>query len=138
LSVAAIFVVGYVQSAVAEHLTPELDNPAMHVAPNLKPLEPESPAAQIAPNPESLSSEELDNSAMQVLKSFAPQLENPTTQAIPTRVLQLGQRRASGRLTAPNLHRTCLSASCATRADLIWRGRWRRAGERPAAVLQRE
>ena len=83
LSVAAIYVVGYVLSAVAQNSTPQLDNPATQVAPNLKPPWPERPATQVAPNPESLSSEELDNSAMQVLKSFAPQLENPTTQAIP-------------------------------------------------------
>ena len=83
LSVAAIFVVGYVLSAVAQNSTPQLDNPATQVAPNLKPLEPDSLGAQVAPNPESLSSEELDNSATQVLKSLAPELENPTTRAIP-------------------------------------------------------
>jgi len=99
LSVAAIFVVGYVLSAAAQNSAPELDNPATQVAPNLKPpwparpatqvapnlkpLEPDSLGAQVAPNPESLSSEELDNSATQVLKSLAPKLENPTTQAIP-------------------------------------------------------
>jgi len=83
LSVAAIFVVGYVLSAVAQNSTPQLDNPATQVAPNLKPPWPERPATQVAPNPESLSSEELDNSATQVLKSLAPKLENPTTQAIP-------------------------------------------------------
>ena len=98
LSVAAIFVVGYVLSAVAQNSTPKPGKPptqvppnleppwpvrpATQVAPNLKPPEPE-PAAQVAPNPESLSSEELDNSATQVLKSLAPKLENPTTQAIP-------------------------------------------------------
>ena len=97
--------VGYVLSAVAQNSTPQLDNPATQVAPNLeppwpvkppwperpaaqvapnpKPPEPDNPAAQVAPNPESLSSEELDNSAMQVLKSLAPKLKNPTTQAIP-------------------------------------------------------
>ena len=89
LSVAAIFVVGYVLSAVAQNSTPKPGKPATQVAPNLeppwpvKPPWPERPATQVAPNPESLSSEELDNSAMQVLKSLAPQLENPTTQAIP-------------------------------------------------------
>jgi hypothetical protein len=98
LSVAAIFVVGYVQSAVAQNSTPELDNPATQVAPNLQPPGPDNPAIQVVPNPkpprpdspvahvapnlESLS-EELDNSAMQTLKSLAPELENPTTQAIP-------------------------------------------------------
>jgi len=76
-------VVGYVLSAVAQNSTPQLDNPATQVAPNLKPPWPERPATQVAPNPESLSSEELDNSAMQVLKSLAPKLKNPTTQAIP-------------------------------------------------------
>ena len=95
LSVAAIFVVGYVLSAVAQNSTPKpgkpptqvapnLDppwpvRPATQVAPNPKPPEPDNPAAQVAPNPESLSSEELDNAATQVLK----QLENSTTQAIP-------------------------------------------------------
>ena len=101
LSVAAIFVVGYVLSAVAQNSTPKPDKPATQVAPNLeppwpvkppwperpatqvapnlKPLEPDSLGAQVAPNPESLSSEELDDSAMQVLK----ELENSTTQAIP-------------------------------------------------------
>jgi hypothetical protein len=91
LSVAAIFVVGYVQSAVAGNLTQELDNPATPVvAPNLKLAEPDSPAAQVAPNLEGLSepnlkslSEGQDNPAMQTLKSLAPELENPTTQAIP-------------------------------------------------------
>jgi hypothetical protein len=95
LSVAAIFVVGYVLSAVAQNSTPKPGKPptqvapnleppwpvrpATQVAPNLKPPEPDNPAAQVAPNPESLSSEELDNAATQVLK----QLENSTTQAIP-------------------------------------------------------
>jgi hypothetical protein len=86
LSVAAIFVVGYVQSAVAGNSTPELDNPATQVAPNPKPPEP----AQVAPKLEGLSkpileslSEEPDNPAMQTLKSLAPELENPTTHAIP-------------------------------------------------------
>ena len=83
LSVAAIFVVGYVLSAVAQNLTPGLDNPAtQQVAPNLKPPEPDSPAAHIAPNLESLSPEP-DDPTMQTLKSLAPQLKNPTTQAIP-------------------------------------------------------
>ena len=101
LSVAAIFVVGYVLSAVAQNSTPKLNKPATQVAPNLeppwpvkppwperpaaqvapnpKPPEPDNPAAQVAPNPESLSSEELDKSATQVLK----ELENSTTRAIP-------------------------------------------------------
>ena len=70
LSVAAIFVVGYVLSAAAQNSAPELDNPATQVAPNLKPLEPNSLAAQVAPNPESLSSEELDKAATQVLKEL--------------------------------------------------------------------
>jgi hypothetical protein len=83
LSVAAIFVVGYVLSAVAQNSTPDPDNPAMSIAPNLKPPEPDSPGAHIAPNPESLSSEEPDDPAMQALKNLAPELENPTTQAIP-------------------------------------------------------
>jgi len=83
LSVAAIFVVGYVLSAVAENSTPEPDNAAMHVAPNLKPPEPDSPTIQVAPNLENLSPELLDNPAMQMLKSLAPELENPTTRAIP-------------------------------------------------------
>ena len=91
LSVAAIFVVGYLLSAVAQNSTPKLnkpatqvapnleppwpvkppwpERPATQVAPNLKPPEPE-PAAQVAPNPESLSSEELDKAAMQVLKEL--------------------------------------------------------------------
>ena len=87
LSVAAIFVVGYVLSAVAQNSTPKPGKPATQVAPNLeppwpvKPPWPERPATQVAPNPESLSSEELDNSATQVLKSL--ELKNPTTQAIP-------------------------------------------------------
>ena len=83
LSVAAIFVVGYVLSAVAQNSTPEVDNPAMHVAPNLKPPEPDSPTTQVAPNLESLSPELLDTPAMQILKSLAPEVENPSTQAIP-------------------------------------------------------
>jgi hypothetical protein len=83
LSVAAIFVVGYVLSAVAQNSTPELNSSAaQQIAPNLKPRKPDSPAAQVAPNLESLSPE-LDNSAMQALKSLAPELENPTTQALP-------------------------------------------------------
>jgi hypothetical protein len=48
-------------------------------------------ACKVAPNPKSLSSEELDKSATQVLK----ELENSTTQQSRTRVPQLGQRRAS-------------------------------------------
>ena len=90
LSVATIFVVGYVQSAVAENLTPELDNPATQVAPNPKPPEPDSPAAQVAPKLEGLSkpifeslSPEPDNPAMQTLKALAPEIENPPTRAIP-------------------------------------------------------
>jgi hypothetical protein len=95
LSVAAIFVVGYVLSAVAQNSTPKPGKPptqvwpnpepawpvrpATQVAPNLKPPEPENPAAQVAPNLESSLSEELDKAAMRVLK----ELENPTTQAIP-------------------------------------------------------
>ena len=80
LSVAAIFVVGYVLSAVAQN-TPELDNPAM--PPNLKFPEPDRPAAQVVPNFESLYPKP-DNPAMQTLKSLPPELlENPTTQAIP-------------------------------------------------------
>jgi len=83
LSVAAIFVVGYVLSAVAQNSTPELNIPtAQQVAPNLKPPGPESPAAQVAPILESLS-EGSDNPTMQTLKSLAPELENPTTRAIP-------------------------------------------------------
>jgi hypothetical protein len=103
LSVAAILVVGYVLSAVAQNSTPELklDNPGrpVLVVPNLKPpvpdnpfkvtpnLEslspvPDNPAAQVAPNLESLSPVP-DNPAMQTLKSLAPELESPTTQAIP-------------------------------------------------------
>ena len=74
LSVAAIFVVGYVLSAVAQNSTP-----ATQVAPNLKPPWPERPATQVAQNPESSLSEELDKAAMRVLK----ELQNPTTQAIP-------------------------------------------------------
>ena len=86
LSVAVVFVVGYVLSAVAQNSTPKLNKPATQVAPNLeppwpvrpatqvapnpKPPEPDNPAAQVAPNPESLSSEELDKSAMQVLKEL--------------------------------------------------------------------
>ena len=92
LSVAAIFVVGYVLSAVAQNSTPKLNKPATQVAPNLeppwpvkppwperpaaqvapnpKPPEPDNPAAQVAPNPESLSSEELDKAATQVLKEL--------------------------------------------------------------------
>ena len=62
LSVAVVFVVGYVLSAEAQNSTPKLNNPA----------------TQVAPNPESSLSEELDKAAMQVLK----ELENPTTQAI--------------------------------------------------------
>ena len=69
-SVAAIFVVGYVLSAVAQNSTPKPDKPATQVAPNLKPPWPERPATQVAPNPESLSSEELDNKATQVLKEL--------------------------------------------------------------------
>ena len=96
LSVAAIFVVGYVLSAVAQNSTPEPDNPATQVAPNLKPPEPDNSARHVTPNLEFLSqqrnnlvpnleslSEEPDNPAMQTLKSLAPELENPTTQTIP-------------------------------------------------------
>jgi hypothetical protein len=96
LSVAAIFVVGYVVSAVAQNSTPELDNPATQVAPNLKPPEPDNSARHVTPNLEFLSqqrsqvvpnlkslSEEPENPAMQTLKSLAPELENPTTQVIP-------------------------------------------------------
>src|SRR3974390_2142621 len=86
LSVAAIFVVGYVLSAVAQNSTPKPGKPATQVAPNLeppwpvKPPWPERPATQVAPNPQSLSSpqsfsppksffsEELDAPAPQVLK----------------------------------------------------------------------
>jgi hypothetical protein len=84
LSVATIFVVGYVLSAVAQNSTPKLNNRATQVAPNpeppwpVKPPWPERPATQVAPNHESSLSEELDKAAMQVLK----ELENPTTQAI--------------------------------------------------------
>jgi len=66
LSVAAIFVVGYVLSAVAQNSTPKPGKPATQVAPNLeppwpvKPPWPERPATQVAPNPESSLSEELD------------------------------------------------------------------------------
>ena len=74
VSVAVVFVVGYVLSAVAQNSTP-----ATQVAPNLKPPWPERPATQVPPNPESSLSEELDKAAMRVLK----ELENPTTQAIP-------------------------------------------------------
>jgi hypothetical protein len=92
LSVAAIFLVGYVLSAVAQNSTSKPDKPATQVAPNLeppwpvkppwperpaaqvapnpKPPEPDNPAARVAPNPESLSSEELDKAAMQVLKEL--------------------------------------------------------------------
>ena len=86
LSVAAIFVVGYLLSAVAQNSTPKPGKPptqvppnleppwpvrpATQVAPNLKPPEPDNPAAQVAPNPESLSSEELDKAATQVLKEL--------------------------------------------------------------------
>jgi len=70
LSVAAIFVVGYVLSAIAQNSTPEPGKPATQVAPNLKPPWPERPATQVAPNPESLSSEELENLATQVLKEL--------------------------------------------------------------------
>jgi hypothetical protein len=75
LSVAVVFVVGYVLSAVAQNSTPKPDKPATQVAPNLKPPWPARPATQVAPNPKSLS-EELDDSATQVLK----ELENPTRQ----------------------------------------------------------
>ena len=98
LSVAAIFVVGHVLSAVAQDSTPQLDNPAMPVAPNLKPPKPDNSARQVTPNLEFLSqqrnnlvpnleslSEEPDNPTMQTLKSLAPQLDNPTTRAIPDR-----------------------------------------------------
>jgi hypothetical protein len=86
LSVAAIFVVGCVLSAEAQTSTP-----ATQVAPNLKPPEPDNSARHVTPNLEFLSqqpnleslSEEPDNPAMQTLKSLAPELENPTTQAIP-------------------------------------------------------
>ena len=75
LSVAAILVVGYVQSAVAGNSTPELDNPATPVvAPNLEFLSQQQ--KNLVPNLESLS-EEPDNPAMQTLKSLAPELENP-------------------------------------------------------------
>ena len=76
LSVAVVFVVGYVLSAVAQNSTPKLNNPATQVAPNpeppwpVKPPWPERPATQVAPNPESLSSEELENLATQVLKEL--------------------------------------------------------------------
>jgi hypothetical protein len=84
LSVAVVFVVGYVLSAVAQNSTPEPGKPATQVAPNLeppwpvKPPWPERPATQVAPNPESSLSEQLDKAAMRVLK----ELENSTTQAI--------------------------------------------------------
>ena len=95
LSVAAIFVVGYVLSAVAQNSTPEPGKPATQVAPNLKPPEPDNSARHVTPNLEFLTqqrsqvvpnlkslSEEPENPAMQTLKSLAPELENPTTQAI--------------------------------------------------------
>ena len=81
----AVIVVGFavtIAIALAQTSIPELDNPAIQVTPDLKPLEPDSPAAQIAPNLESVSPQ-TDNSAMQTLKSVAPEPENPTTQAIP-------------------------------------------------------
>src|SRR6516162_6773151 len=84
VSIAVVFVVGYVLSAVAQNSTPKPDKPATQVAPNLeppwpvKPPWPETPATQVAPNYESSLSEELDKAAMQVLK----ELENPTAQAI--------------------------------------------------------
>jgi hypothetical protein len=90
LSVAAIFVVGYVLSAVAQNSTPEPGKPATQVAPNLKPPEPDNSARHVTPNLEFLTqqrsqvvpnlkslSEEPDNPAMQTLKSLAPELENP-------------------------------------------------------------
>src|SRR6516165_7190121 len=93
LSVTAIFVVGYVLSAVAQNSTPKLNNPATQVAPNLEPPWPVKPPWPVRPatqeetqgkasptsfpylgakppNPESLSSEELDNLATQVLKEL--------------------------------------------------------------------
>jgi hypothetical protein len=84
LSVAVIFVVGYVLSAVAQNSTPELDNPAIQVAPNIKSLPPEldGPAARVAPIIKSLPPEP-DSPAMQTLQSLAPALDEPTTQAIP-------------------------------------------------------
>jgi len=89
LLVAAIFVVGYALSAVAQNSTPELD---MEVAPNLKPPEPDSPATQVAPNLKSLSPELPDNPATQTLKSLAPELQNPTTQTIPDRSSPIGPK----------------------------------------------
>ena len=85
LSVAAICVVEYALSAVAQNSTLEHDSPTMQVEPNpnLKPSEPDSPATQVAPNLEGLSPELRDNPSMQTLKSLAPELENPTTQTIP-------------------------------------------------------
>jgi hypothetical protein len=73
LSVAAIFVVGYVLSAVAQNSTPKLNNPA----------------TQVAPNPESSLSEELDKAAMRVLKELQipdprppMSLDNPALQTL--------------------------------------------------------
>ena len=87
LSVAVVFVVGYLLSAVAQNSTPKPGKPPTQVAPNLDPPWPVRPATQEEtqgkasptsfpylgakpPNPESLSSEELDNLATQVLKEL--------------------------------------------------------------------
>ena len=93
LSVAVVFVVGYVLSAAAQNSTPKPDKPATQVAPNLEPPWPVKPPWPVRPatqeetqgkasptsfpylgakplNPESLSSEELDNLATQVLKEL--------------------------------------------------------------------
>ena len=70
LSVAVVFVVGYVLSAVAQNSTPKPNKPATQVAPNLEPPWPVRPATQVAPNHESSLSEELDKAAMQVLKEL--------------------------------------------------------------------
>src|SRR5262249_10899702 len=95
LSVAKIFVAGYILSAVAQNSNPplELDSPTMQVAPSPEAPEPDNPAAKVAPNLENLSPEtdNLDNQALQTLKSLAPELENPSardlehtpTQSIP-------------------------------------------------------
>jgi len=95
LSVVEIFVAGWFLNALAQNSTPplELDKPTMQVAPSPEAQEPDNPAAKVAPNLENLSPEtdNLDNQALQTLKSLAPELknpptqelENPTTQAIP-------------------------------------------------------
>ena len=81
----AVIVVGFavtIAIALAQNSTLKLDNMALQDAPNLKPLEPDIPTTQMAPNPDNLSAQ-TNNPAMQTLKSLDAEPENPTAQTIP-------------------------------------------------------